>query len=126
MTNSATLSVKLPEGLNLFELNSEQCKNRKKFTLVISVKLHDSHCGGFGVLVQSINQVVGEWGCQYTSSRTTNEFTLQIQSPTAGMVLKIMGLLSDLGRDCSSDGSSGFTTNGYKECSASVVLQEQV
>jgi hypothetical protein len=125
-TNPATLSVKLPEGLNWFELNSEQCENRKKFTLVISVKLHASHAGGFGALVRSINQVVGEWGCQYTSSRTTNGFTLQIQSPTAGMVLKIMGLLSDLGRDCFNDSSSGFTMNGYKACSASVVLQEQV
>ena len=122
MKNPAILSVQLPEGLNLFELNSEQCKNRNKFTLVISVKLH-SPCDGFGVLVRSINQVVGEWDCQYTSSRTKDCFTLQIQSPTAGMILTIIGLLSDLGMSCK---SSDFTTSGYKQCSASVVLQESV
>jgi hypothetical protein len=129
MRNPAILSVQLPEGLNLFELNSNQCKEspRNNFTLVINVRRHGSlSCKGFVRLVRSINNVVGEWGCQYTSSRTTNEFTLQIQSPTAGMVLKIMGLLSDLGRDCFNDSSSGFTMNGYKACSASVVLQEQV
>jgi hypothetical protein len=124
MTTDANLSVKLPEGLNLFHLNANQCEDSGRiFTLEIRLKLR-INCTGFNVLVKSINKQVENWDCQYSSSKTNDCFTLQIQDPRAIMVLRIMGLLSELGTDCRDDNI--FTKNGYKCCSASVVLRESV
>jgi hypothetical protein len=50
-------------------------------------------------------------------------FILTVKSPSAEIVLLIMGLISPLGKNIY-DGDD-FTSNGKKQCSASVVLQEQ-
>ncbi len=136
MTTSApspSLSVFIPEGLNLFNLNKEQrgkCEpdgnDAKKYKLVVTLtSLSRLERGGFLSLTESITRLI-PMKEEFSLKKSNNTFSVEITEPSASTVIKIIGALADLGRDLFNATNDNFTLNGYKHCSASVVLQEQV
>ena len=144
---SPGIFIQLPSdfNFNFLDLNSLNRRSpgndvvRRKFELVLTIEYHGL-CQGFDPLVKSILDAIVLFGCREFSSSTSTKsrefslsteiglcmssiFILTVKSPSAEIVLLIMGLISPLGKNIY-DGDD-FTSNGKKQCSASVVLQEQ-
>jgi hypothetical protein len=133
---SPGIFIQLPGDFdfNFLDLNSLNWRSlgndvvRRKFELVLTIEYHGL-CQGFDPLVKSILDAIVLFGCREFSSSTeiglcmSSIFILTVKSPSAEIVLLIMGLISPLGKNIY-DGDD-FTSNGKKQCSASVVLQEQ-
>jgi len=144
---SPGIFIQLPGDFdfNFLDLNSLNWRSlgndvvRRKFELVLTIEYHGL-CQGFDPLVKSILDAIVLSGCREFSSSTKSKsrefsssteiglcmssiFILTVKSPSAEIVLLIMGLISPLGKNIY-DGDD-FTSNGKKQCSASVVLQEQ-
>ena len=117
--------IQLPEKLNLLDLNSQTCENyglpKPQFKLTMT--LNDHGCNGFNPLVKSISNVVHEKCRAFTTSLQKGLFTLEVTSPSAEIVLVLIGLISSSGKN--SFNGDGFTFNGIKKCSAHIVLTQE-
>ncbi len=128
--------IQLPENFNLLDLNSQTWENSKKtdlpkprFKLTMTLTNH-GNCRGFHPLVKSIMNTSHD-KCQRLTTSLQQEvtslqqgvFTLEVTSPSAEIVLAVIGLVSASGKN--SFNGDDFTLNGHKECSAHIVLTQE-
>ncbi len=121
--------IQLPEKLNFLDLNSQTWENPKKrdlpkprFKLTMTLTNH-GNCIGFHPLVKSIMNTIHDKCKKFTTSLQQEVFTLEVTSPSAEIVLAVIGLISSSGKNIFN--GDDFTLNGHKECSAHIVLTQE-